>query len=495
MRYIRYLMAVPLVVTLAIADVFAESADTEALKGKVDRLERELSELKDLLKKQVERDDQKEKEIEALKVRDTEKDKEIASLKEGIHKETSTTYPEIPAGGMHAEETHGEPKTLVQSSTEFGKEKLSPAFGGIYTKPFLRRVGRNTYLGGYSEFKFRQDENDDGDHGFDQARFIPFIYSDISDRVKLASELEFEHGGISDENEGEVIIEFATVDFLLTDWINFRSGLILQPLGKYNLVHDAPLQDFTDRPLVDQFIIPTTLTDAGMGFFGTTYPSELSKLDYEIYVTNGVLHGLDADGTSHFSLNKGIRDTKDGFELDNYNQSPAVVGRVTFSPFIGLEFGTSAYTLRYDENNNNQMTISAFDMAYQRGPFEFVAEGAYAFIETDDFARNAGVADSMWGYYTEARYHFMPPALKSWAPKFFTENSTFTGVVRWEQVQTSALEAGSRVDWLRTRITPGLNYRYTEDTVFKLDYQINVEQKDMPDLANNAFLFSVATYF
>jgi len=40
-----------------------------------------------------------------------------------------------------------------------------------------------------------------------------------------------------------------------------------------------------------------------------------------------------------------------------------------------------------------------------------------------------------------------------------------------------------------------LNYRYTEDTVFKLDYQINMEEKDMPGIANNAFLFSVATYF
>lgn len=53
----------------------------------------------------------------------------------------------------------------------------------------------------------------------------------------------------------------------------------------------------------------------------------------------------------------------------------------------------------------------------------------------------------------------------------------------------------AKVHWLRSRVTPGINYRYTEDTVFKLDYQINMENKDMPDEANNAFLFSVATYF
>src|SRR3989337_2629927 len=84
--------------------------------------------------------------------------------------------------------------TFAQKSAEFSEKKLAPAFGGIYTKPFLRRFGRNTYLGGYMDFQFRATEDEGGDNGFDQTRFIPFIYSDISDRVKLASEIEFEHG-------------------------------------------------------------------------------------------------------------------------------------------------------------------------------------------------------------------------------------------------------------------------------------------------------------
>ena len=93
---------------------------------------------------------------------------------------------------------------------------------------------------------------------------------------------------------------------MLTDWINWRGGLILTPLGKLNLIHDSPLLDLTDRPLVSRLIIPTTLTDAGMGFFGTLYPSELSKLDYEIYVTNGVFHGLDSGKKSLFGVDSGL---------------------------------------------------------------------------------------------------------------------------------------------------------------------------------------------
>ena len=307
----------------------------------------------------------------------------------------------------------GEESYFAKKSAELSEKGLAPAFGGVYTKPFLRRFGRNTYLGGYMDFQFRQNEDGDGDHGFDQTRFIPFIYSDISDRVKLAAELEFEHGGVGGGRDGEVIIEFATIDFLITDWLNWRGGFLLTPLGKFNLVHDSPLQDLTDRPLVDQFIIPTTVTDTGMGFFGSVYPSELSKLDYEIYVTNGVFHGLDESGKSFFTASKGLRSSRGGFEFDSENQSPGVVGRVAFSPFIGLEFGGSAYTQRYDDDNKNQITIPALDFAYQRGAFELVGEGAYAFIETDDFATSKGIADSMWGYYIEGRYHFMPSCLKT----------------------------------------------------------------------------------
>ncbi|MEP9410072.1 MAG: hypothetical protein HRF42_01475 [Candidatus Brocadia sp.] len=488
------IVAVTLAVVFPVADTFGQSFETDTLKNKVEMLERELKELKDLLRQQIERDVQKEKEIASLKEEMQKKEVKVAE-------EAPQPPSAIREYTTREEEYHyiTDESYLAKKSAELSEKKLAPAFGGVYTKPFLRRFGRNTYLGGYMDFEFRAPENEDAAHGFTQKRFIPFIYSDVSDRVKLAAEIEFEFGGVGGGRNGEVILEFATMDFLINDWINWRGGYILTPLGKLNLVHDSPLLDLTDRPLVNQLIIPTTLTDLGMGFFGTLYPSELSKLDYEIYVTNGIFNGLDDNGTARIGEVNGLRSAKGSggaYFNDNYNKSPGVVGRVAFSPFIGLEFGGSAYTTRYDENNNNQLTIPALDFIYQRGPFEFVGEGAYAFIETDSFAEAAGITDDMWGYYLEARYHFMPSFLKDWNSRIFTENSTFTGVLRWEQVQTAGRDDNfERVHWLRNRLTPGLNYRYTEDTVFKLDYQINMEEKDMPSLANNAFLFSVATYF
>jgi hypothetical protein len=401
------------------------------------------------------------------------------------------------------------------------KEKgLAPSFGGITTKPFLRRFGRNTYVGGYMDMELEFDAGSQTNKTFDQHRLIPFIYSDVSDRVKFAMELEIEHGGTNtqggvQEKKGEVKIEFATIDFLMTDWINYRGGIILSPLGKFNLIHDSPLQDLTDRPMVSTFILPTTLSESGMGFFGTFYPTEMSKVDYEIYAVNGFQSVIGDtsilsadDAASVGEIQDFIKDSRGSKQIDN-NTNFAIVGRLAYSPFLGLELGASFHTGNIDDRNENRMTIKALDWTYQRGPFELVGEYGHASIERDGLfedgtEKSDRMAGDMWGYYVEPRYHFMPQFLKDLAPTVFKEDSTFTAVLRWGQVDinqpTNVVTEG---DIRRTRLTPGFNFRYTEDTVFKFEYQFNEEHGRRinagdprgTDQSNDSLVFSVATYF
>jgi hypothetical protein len=325
----------------------------------------------------------------------------------------------------------------------------------------------------------------------------------VSDRVKFATEIEFEDGGpdttggVSDE-KGEVKIEFATIDFLMTDWLNYRAGIILSPLGKFNLVHDSPLQDLTDRPMVNRRIIPTTLSESGMGFFGTFYPTEMSKIDYEIYAVNGF--SAAEDGTVKDSGDSFLRSSRGSQKSDN-NTNPAIVGRVAFSPFLGLELGVSAHTGYIDDHDSNRLTIKAFDWTYQRGPFELVGEYAHASIERDGLLKvgtenSAEYNGDMWGYYIEPRYHFMPQFLQDLAPTVFRDDSTFTAVLRWGELNVNQT-LPSDGDRRKTRLTPGINWRYTEDTVFKAEYQVNWEAGRVTthEESNNGLVFSVATYF
>ncbi|MBI3356060.1 MAG: hypothetical protein HY038_04690, partial [Nitrospirae bacterium] len=197
---------------------------------------------------------------------------------------------------------------------EVGKERRTdqqPAlsFGSsgsgrlVYAKPFVSAP--KAIVGGYMDIQYRSQrkasiEAGDGRPGitnnFDQQRFVPFIYADVTEHVKFAAEIEIEHGiRESSGNEIEIGLEFAHIDYLINEKLNLRGGVLLLPLGKFNLLHDSPLNDLTDRPLVSQFIIPTTMSETGAGFYGTLYPGRTGKLDYELYVTTGPC-GYDSNG-------------------------------------------------------------------------------------------------------------------------------------------------------------------------------------------------------
>ncbi|MHC4138983.1 MAG: hypothetical protein ACYSR1_03875 [Planctomycetota bacterium] len=472
-----------------VCSVVYGQGSNEDLETKVDNMEKMLMDLKGQLKKQTEATD------------------ELKAMRDEISK---ISAPTAPADDFY----------WTKKSQEIVDKGLAPVFGKQYGKPFLRRFGRNTYVGGYMDHELIFQESQGGKeskkHTFDQHRLIPFIYSDVSDRVKFAMELEIEHGGPQSPGSlveggkptGDVKIEFATIDFLMTDWLNFRSGIILSPVGKYNLVHDSPLQDLTIRPMVSTNIIPTTLSDAGAGFFGSFYPSELSKLDYELYVSNGFQSIRDDGKTASSSSESFIRSSRGNLSKDN-NYNFAILGRLAYSPFLGLEVGGSFHTGYTATTNGNRLTILAADWTYQRGAFEFVGEMAHASFDRDgitpvsadgrpdapDGERSSVLPGRSFGYYAETRYHFMPQLLKDLAPTFFRDDSTFTAVARLGQINMGSFgyEDGKA---RRTRITPGFNFRYTEDTVFKAEYQINLENgRELSEVSNNSLVFSVATYF
>ena len=367
----------------------------------------------------------------------------------------------------------------------------------MYEKGILGDVVRNTTIGGYIDLEYvdRQGSNST----FRNHRFVPFIYSQLTDKVRFAAEIEFEYGG-SDAaaDDGETKVEFAALDVSFHEAFGIRAGAILSPLGRFNLYHDSPMNDLTDRPLVDRVIAPTTFTEAGIGAFGTIYPGDESTLTYEIYLVNGFA-GLEEDATaptgftSNITLGSGLRGARPSLRSDN-NNSRAAVGRIAYSPRLGIEVGASSHAGKYDDKGDNWLVVSILDLTIDGAAineslagWEFMAEVARADISRDTLARTSGVPDDMWGFYAQFNYHFMVEPLEDLLPSAFGGEATFTAVTRIEHIE---------IDDTRTqRITSGVNYRLTEDTVFKFDYQFNFEDWHRDAVRNDAVLVSVASYF
>jgi hypothetical protein len=436
---------------------------------------------------------------------------------EAMRKRLGTVEKELSDLKKHEDEG-----SAVKGKKE-GEKQLGFGSAGsgklIYAKPFVSAP--KTTVGGYMDLHFRtfsspastgpgQPGTGAGSSSFDQQRFVPFFYSDITDRLKVAAELEIEHGIRSKSAQGssggiEVSLEFAHVDYLIKEPLNFRAGIILLPVGKFNLLHDSPLNDLSDRPLVATAIIPSTLSETGAGFYGTFYPSRLSKLDYELYVTQG-FQGYDTTGAPVIGASSGLRNARqrvastadDG--LDN-NNGKAVVGRLAFSPMLGVEIGGSGYFGSYDPRSKRPLSLWAVDWTFQRGPFELLGEAAWAYVRDNDLNLDGSFAIDpdtgvvrprrMDGFYVQGNYHFMPQFLRRLGPAYFTDASTFTAVVRWDQVNTNSELSSTG----RERLTLGLNFRPVEDTVFKVDYQFNYEDGRNNRIRNDGLVLSVATYF
>ena len=202
---------------------------------------------------------------EAVKQRLEEHERREGATERREPTPAATQYP-VPVG----------PMTDIKVERP-GEEKVPLSFGAtgsgrlVYAKPFV--AAPKAIVGGYIDIQFRSQqkgsiEAGDGRPGitnnFDQQRFVPFFYADVTEHVKFAAELEIEHGiRESSSNEIETGLEFAHIDYLVNEPFNVRAGILLLPIGKFNLLHDSPLNDLTDRPLVSQFIIPSTMSETG----------------------------------------------------------------------------------------------------------------------------------------------------------------------------------------------------------------------------------------
>jgi len=352
-------------------------------------------------------------------------------------------------------------------------------------------------LSGYFDLEFRDDNAGDRPTEFDHHRLILKAHSDITEVIAFDMELEIEGGGVGAGHltSSEIILEFAELSFRMSELFNLKVGALLVPFNRFNLLHDSPLQDLTDRPLVNRRIIPTTWAETGIGAFGAAY-WDWGSFDYDVIVANGLTDDISASG--------GTRGARGSYRQDN-NDNKMVIGRLGLTldvPFFDvLNLGGSIAHGKYDDDDDHSLTMLGFDWTLKKGPFELVGEYASMNLSRGADEVMAGVPGGMDGFYVEGRFHFFPDSWRG-SNAFFTDQSTFTLVARYGEADTD--DSGTAVDFAmrgdgyrddRHRLTLGFNFRPVESTVFKVEYQIFFEPSGIEDVDNNRFVVSFATYF
>ncbi len=299
---------------------------------------------------------------------------------------------------------------------------------------------------------------------FDLHRLVFQFDAPLTDRIALTGELEYEHGGIGGGAEGDVEVEYCEVNFQVADWFNPKLGAILIPFGRFNLFHDDPLNDFTRRPWVARYFVPSGFGQPGIGADGAFGLGCRGALTYNIALTNG----FGGDITTA----DGVRPARQKWQADN-NENKTVWGRLAavldVPGFDHLSVGLSGMGGKWDDDGDHWMSGFGADLTFQKGPFEFHGE----YIQYDiRRAAGAPIEDprKQWGMYAELGYHFFPSLMCCLRGSTFVRNAShFTLALRYQQMDLNdALTGGSFNDDLKG-YGVALNYRIQEGTVFRVD--------------------------
>ena len=258
------------------------------------------------------------------------------------------------------------------------------------------------------------------------------------------AEVEFEDGG------KEVRVGSRADRSAASSTFNPRGGMLLVPLGRFNLAHDAPRNEFTDRPLIATDLLGTALAMPGFGAYGRFATGYAARATYELYAVNGYDSGildLSPDGT---------RLTEGADNLEDHNASPAWVARLAWLPpsiTRSASRATPVLTTRSASRGSTWTSgaTSRSGRSMSRTHFAGLEWSGEAAIVEVDIPRLGGVVREPAGRDSSSR-----PAACSGAAGFARcRPPSFSAAVRAEGVDFDRdLEGDSRI-----QLTTGVHFR------------------------------------
>ncbi len=334
---------------------------------------------------------------------------------------------------------------------------------GTRSADFYARETRMPFSG-YMDYHFNKPEGEPGVADFH--RFVLLFGHSFNHRIQFWSELELEHAFVEGGEEGgELELEQAYLDFLVKPWLNFRSGIMLAPVGLINERHEPPTFNGVERPFVDTVVLPTTWFEPGAGIFG-----DLGKgFVYKAYM----MAPLDA---SRFDAAEGLRNGRQK-ALESVMQNPALTGRLEYHGLPGLSLGGSFWTGKSGfatPGINPRVNVFEVDGRFSLSRFDFRGEFAQTTLDKTALLNsllqrtsgvNPNIAERMRGFYFEGAYHLLPREFRhdfvvfSRYENFDTQNKMAPGFLPLRQFDRDAF-------------VTGFTYFPEPDIALKLDYTV-----------------------
>lgn len=327
--------------------------DNDAMKARIEALEKQLSEIKDLLKQQVQNTATKE-EVNAVK-----KEVEVAKREIEVAKSEQSEW-----------------KTYDSA----------------------------VHLGGYADVSFTDDDHTTGGHNnnsFNKGSFNPIFHYAYKDLIMLESELE-----ITVEGDGgtEVGLEYLTIDWFMNDYMTLLGGKFLSPLGYFRQnLHPAWVNKLPTAPVGFGHDQAAPVADVGLQLRGGVPLGDTMFSNYAFFVTNGPNElERSEDGTGDE-----IEAVETAGATGNDDNNFLFGGRIALVPMPNVEIGVSGAfgDVALDDEDDRDYDVIGFDAFARWRNLDFRAE--YIRQKLGSLASSEAKGSQEWeAWYVQASYKF-----------------------------------------------------------------------------------------
>lgn len=347
---------------------------------------------------------------------------------------------------------------------QMGVSKNESVYGLGNSASKVYFVPQGLSIGAYGEIiytnKAAEDESGEtvnDSPALEAYRYVLYVGYKFNDKWVFNSEIEIEH-------VNEIYNEFMYVDYLHSDEINGRAGLMLLPVGFVNMQHEPTLFPSVQRPQTEKLIIPSTWREIGIGAFGS-----VGNVDYHAYIVNGG----DADS---LTSDKGFRGARKKGGVNKNASTGAFTGRVDYNfntnSYVGASIYTGQASTAYDETKGNQkhLDTTLYDIHAQYGVGGLRLRALYTEMnygnasDWNAISGNEPLPEKLQGGYIEAMYNV-------WAGKSEAALSPF---VRYERINLNAEYDEDYNTYSAAKdfhsYTVGLAYQPIPRLIFKADY-------------------------
>ncbi|WP_246051384.1 outer membrane beta-barrel protein [Aequorivita sinensis] len=350
----------------------------------------------------------------------------------------------------------------------------------VFSRPSLSFEKVPVALGGYLEANtmHRIEEGITDGLSFQARRLTIFLAASISERIKFLTEIEFEDGG------KEIAIEFAALDVAFHPMFNFRGGIVMNPIGAFNENHDGPKWEFVERPDVAVNMLAATQSNAGFGVYGKTYSGNWI-FGYEAYLTNGFNSKIISNEEDKTYL-PAYKDGDNLFE-ENFSGKAMFSGKLAIKNRkigeLGLSYMGGAYN-KFEEDglsveDKARVNVFAIDWntSIQATNTYIVGEAAFVKVETPE-SYTPQYGNKQHGFFIDVVQAVYKNKIFEW------EDATFNLAARFDYVDWNVgkfKETDTNIGDQLLAVTPGISFRPTPKTVFRINYRYQWQK----DIINN----------